>query len=334
MSSTPPTPAASAVLSEWEWDAVLSAPRSLLEADPARLTLIGQLDFLAEVQRQRSRLASLETRALVAVAGTSRQSRLASVSTGESVEIIDELVDLVAASLRRSPMTVRHQIQRARLLCQGLENTLQALGRGVITPEHAEAIARTCDGIDPAKVAIYESRVLAKAPVLTPAQTAALGRRVRARVDAEGEEERRQDARKHIDVRVWVEDDGLACLMARLPVADAARVHAAIEAGARRVEAPCDSSLGERRAAALVEALCGAGVGAVRAEISVTVDLATLVGLHDEPALVCGGCGAVHGAGAPRPARGSRRTADPTATGHRPDDRRAARSRAHVLPRD
>jgi hypothetical protein len=85
--------------------------------------------------------------------------------------------------------------------------------------------------------------------------------------------------------------------MARLPLADASRVHAETEAGARRVDVACDASLGERRVAALVRAVCGdsgpdtEGRSVPSVEIGVTVDLSTLVGLSDEPVLITLGSG-------------------------------------------
>ena len=77
------------------------------------------------------------------------------------------------------------------------------------------------------------------------------------------------------------------------------RIHAALDARAQGARVEADAPIGQRRVAALVEALCsgdGAGTAghhgrSVGAEIQVTVDLATLVGLADEPALVSGGHG-------------------------------------------
>jgi hypothetical protein len=195
-------PVVESALAEWEWDALLSSPPTLLREDRSTLTLQSRLDFLAEVQRQRSWLAGLEARALVAIAGDEPSIRPVAVPTGQCVEILDERTDLVAVALHRSFITVQRQMQRARVLHRALAQTLRALEQGVISPEHADAIARTADGIDPDLVSDFESRVLAKAHQLTPAETAAFARRVRARVDAAGEERRRQAARQHIDVRV------------------------------------------------------------------------------------------------------------------------------------
>jgi hypothetical protein len=79
-------------------------------------------------------------------------------------------------------------------------------------------------------------------------------------------------------------------LQARLPLADAARVHAALNARARRVPYDPDHTMGMRRATALVDAVCGTsqpdtstGPGIA---VQVTVDLATLAGLADTPGLV------------------------------------------------
>jgi hypothetical protein len=82
--------------------------------------------------------------------------------------------------------------------------------------------------------------------------------------------------------------------MARLPLADAARVHAALDRRAREVDASSAETLGQRRARGLVEAVCGGSdsTTAVGVEVLVTVDLATLVGLADSAALVSLGHGA------------------------------------------
>ena len=307
----------SLALTEWEWDGILSEPPSLLGEDPTTLTLAGKIEFLSEVQRQRAWLASLEARALVAVAGAEPSHRTITVpdqppaDDGDAVDasptktltIVDEVVDLVAVALRRSATTVRRQVDEARMIHGTLRQTSFFLRDGTITPEHASAIARIGDGLEGYALQQFERQVLAKALHSTSAETAVFARRVRARVDAAGEEQRRQRARKHVDVRVWGEDDGLACLMARLPLADAARVHAALELGAREVDLDCGATIGERRVAALVAAVCADSSSGtlppevladarVGAEIQVTVDLATLMGLADSAALVALGSGA------------------------------------------
>jgi hypothetical protein len=184
---------------------------------------------------------------------------------------------------------VRRQLAVARTLRQ-LPRTSAATESGVLGVEHAEWIARAAHGLPATLLADFEEtvlgRVLAPGVVLSPGEVGAFARRVRARLDAAGEQARREQARRHQDVRVWAEDDGLACLQARLPLADAARVHAALNARARRVPYDPDHTMGMRRAAALVDAVCGTTDPATVVAVQVTVDLATLAGLADTPGLV------------------------------------------------
>jgi hypothetical protein len=214
-----------------------------------------------------------------------------------SVALTDEAVELMSTVLHRSPDTVRRQLGTARMLAH-LPRTLAAVESGALSAEHAEQIARIAQDLPLGRLEDYEDAVLARAlmsaSAMTPGETAALARRVRARLDAAGEEARRQASRKHEDVRIWAEFDGLACLQARIPLVDAARVHAALDARARRLPYDPDESIGMRRAMALVEAICGAagtgaagtGAVAVGVQVHVTCDLPTLLGLADEPALV------------------------------------------------
>lgn len=272
-----------------------SRPRSRVEA---RLGV----GVLEHIQRQRSALAAAESDVLVVVAGEDRQEQqvlVADADTGAErcLTIADADVDLIAASLRRSPTTVRRQVSQARLMHRGLPCTRAALADGRISDAHAEVIVRTAHDLPDRLLSAYERDVLAKAAALTPGETGTLARRVRARLDKAGEESRRASARRHEDVRVWAEVDGLACLMARLPMADAARVHAALDRRAREVAAASAETLGQLRARGLVEAVCGGAdsTAPVGVEVLVTCDLATLAGLGNASALV------VLGHGAPEP---------------------------------
>jgi hypothetical protein len=257
------------------------------------------LGALDHIQRRRAALAAAEAQILVGLAGASPREQRVAVhdpvsGSDRTMVIVDAEVDLVAASLHRSPATVRRQVSQARMLHTGLRRTTDALASGRITPEHAEHIVRTANDLPAAMLSRYEAEVLAKASLLTPRETGTLARRVRARLDRAGEEARRAAARRHEDVRVWAEGDGLACLMARLPIADAARVHEALQQRAREVDLPCDATLGQRRARGLVEAVCGTSgeTSAVGVQVLVTVDVATLAGLADSSALVALGAGA------------------------------------------
>ena len=256
------------------------------------------LAVLGGIERQRAALAAAEADVLVALAGPeSRECRVVvhdpDTGSDRGVVIADVDIEMIATHLHRSPVTVRRQVEQARLLRRSLPGTHAELAAGRISAAHADAIARTAHDLPAAMLPAFEREVLARASALTSSETATLARRVRARLDREGEEARRAAARRHEDVRVWVEGDGLACLMARLPIADAARVHEALQQRAREVEVPCEATLGQRRVRGLVEAVCGDGTAAAAGvQVLVTVDAATLAGLADASAMVSLGQGA------------------------------------------
>jgi Domain of unknown function (DUF222) len=282
--------------------------RRLRLADPGTLAGDEIIDQLVVIERERAQLAAREADLLVALAGVTPQSRRvrlddpsasAADHDARAVTIVDEVVDLAAAATHCSLWTMRRRVSTARALHARLPRTRRQLARGLLSAEHADVIARVADGLPDDVLGAYESRVVPSASRLTPTQTGTLARRTRARIDRAGEEQRRRQAQRHQDVRFWVEDDGLACMLARLPIADAARLHAALDARAQGARTEADAPIGQRRVAALVEALCSnGGTGAagdpgrpVGLEVQVTVGLATLAGLADEPALVSGGHG-------------------------------------------
>jgi hypothetical protein len=310
------------------FEALMGAERSLLDADPSDLTAGGVLIFLAQVQNEQSRLAALEVHGLTAFAGAhSRQREVMVIDPASDRErllvIEDEAAEEVAAALRRSPLQMRHQLADARLLAGPLARTRRALETGRITAGHARAVVEAARRLSTASVAwqdpsidteadaadraafqsacaLLEKRVLRHAERCTVARTRLLARRVVACVDAAGQEERRRRARANVDVSVSAEDDGLALLMARLPMIDAARVWAALDARARRSAADCAATLGQLRVSALVDAVCGPADGAdalipvgglspaaaVTATINVTIPLDSLLGLAEDPGSV------------------------------------------------
>lgn len=285
-----------------------SCARRLRHAEPSTLTGDEIIDQLVVIERERAQLASREADLLVALAGATPQARRVRVDDAataaddqpaRAVTIVDEVVDLAAAAMHCTLATMRRRLSTARALHTRLPRTSRQLARGLLSAEHAEVIARVADGLPDDVLGGYEARVVPCALRLTPTQTGTLARRTRARIDRAGEEQRRQQARRHQDVRFWVEDDGLACMLARLPIADASRIHAALDARAQGACVEGDSPIGQRRVAALVEALCSDGGAdaagdlgrSVGLAVQVTVDLATLAGLADEPALIAAGRG-------------------------------------------
>ena len=267
----------------------------LLDAEvlyaPGERTVDDLLDDLAVVQYRRAQLAAQEADLLVQVAGAAEQHRQVVVldratDVEKLLTIADEAREEIAAALHRSPAVVHDQLVDARLLLGPLRATRDALAAGEITEAHVRVICqqarrmlrsvRTDD--DPARFPqacqALQDRVLPRARVLTPGQTRSLARSVVLGIDADRENERRRQARKGADVSVYPDDDGMAVLLARLPEMEALRVGAAIEAHARSgsVDAGCGGTAGARRAAALVDLVCGGGT-VVGVEVTVTVPL-------------------------------------------------------------
>ncbi len=305
-------------LDQLPWPPTADEACHVLDAEPEDLTGAGAIDFLIELQRAQSRLAALEARALVAVAGAYRRERLITVAdpltqADRMVAIPDEVREEVAAALHRSPGAMHDQLVTARLLAGPLAATRLSLAAGRITAQHARVIADQARRLSTSHAACHQCpdedspadaleradfeqacarlqhRVLPTAERTTPAKTRARARAVVAAIDADAQELRRQRAKAAIDVRIYADDDGLGVLLARMPIEHAVRVHAAIDALARAKRADCDSTLGQLRVNALVDALCatnGFAGAMVVTEIQLVVDAAVVIEKAGEPGTI------------------------------------------------
>lgn len=282
-----------------------------------------QLDGLESLQREQSRLAAVEIRAIVQYAGEQAIKRYALIVDAArdrrlTVEVEDAAREEIAVALRLSPDQARERIGIARLLHSALPGVLVALEEGRITYAHARILAEQVRRLDGSRLITeqhpaldspneahdraralelcqrFEEVALPIAERSTVPRTRERARVILARIDAEGAEQRRQRARGAIDVRIRPLDDGLALLEAWLPAEDAVRVHAALNSRVAASPADGHQTLGHRRAGALVEALCATGgaggTGKVHAEIQVVIDLPSLVGLTDSVgSIACSG---------------------------------------------
>ena len=297
----------------------MSSMIDLLATDPDRLGVDAGIEYLVEIRRHRAWLAALEARAMVAVMGPQAVERTELLHHRDEsrpptrITMVDELREEVAAALHLSAPAVHDLADQARLMHGPMRATRDALADGRIGVEQARAVLRRAERMTGSAVALgqapevdspadaaarrrfvracdqLQQRVLPKAEASTPAQVGAMADRAVARIDAVGEEQRRQAAQRQVDVTIRPEANGLALLIARLDMLDAARLAAAIDARAHDEDlpAPCGATAGQRRVAALVDLACG-GNHEVTAHIDVVVDLATLVGLQDGPAHVSG----------------------------------------------
>lgn len=301
--------------------------RHLRDVVPLVPSKDAQLDSLEGLHREQGRLAAAEIRAIVQYAGEQSLRRFVLIVDAVrdrrvTVEVEDAAREEIAAALRLTPDQARERIGIARLLHSALPGALTALEEGRITYAHACILAEQARRLDGSQLITdqhpgldSDDQAQARAHVLalcrrfselalpvaersTVPRTRDRARMILARIDTEAAERRRQRARGAIDVRIKPLDDGLALLEAWLPAEDAVRVHAALNSRVASSPAVGDQTLGQRRAGALVEALCGSGrsggsgepgdpkAGApatprIRAEIQVVIDLSVLVGLND-----------------------------------------------------
>ena len=291
----------------------LSTLQGLVTIDAESLTADEALSAMVSLQRERAALDALEARLLVRAAGATRVVRdvLVDEGTGDgslrqrTVQMMDEVVDEIAAVLHRTHGSVQADLARARLLNGPLRRTRESLAAGRITAEHCRAIAdqaarmaasplghdRAADAAFAESCATLQDRVLDRAQRETAADTRQRARRAIASIDAAGARARRRRARCTRDVQAWGEDDGMGVVMARLTATDAAWVAAAVESHARAhadddtLGIDPDAAWGEVRAAAFLDLLRrrGAPDGSISPvgpsiEVQVVIDLSTLVG--------------------------------------------------------
>lgn len=200
----------------------------LIQIKPETLSTSGKIDYLAALEKQNSWLNSLIQRATLAIAGHEP-------SESENIfEGVDESErEDVATALRLSANTAQSRIDVARVLTNHLPATCEALANGDISPSHATLIARESSdaikrGISTEELIRIENKALAHAEFHTPAQVGRKLRALFAQASPEAFEEVVTVARDTRSVRMYPESDGMATLIALLPIEDAQTVMLAI----------------------------------------------------------------------------------------------------------
>jgi hypothetical protein len=135
----------------------------------------------------------------------------------------------VATALRLSASTAQTRIDVARVLTNHLPATCEALANGDISPSHATLIARETSeaikrGISTEDLLRIENKALSHAEFHTPAQVGRKLRSLFAQASPESFEEQVIAARDTRSVRMYPEGDGMATLIALLPIEDAQTV--------------------------------------------------------------------------------------------------------------
>ncbi len=292
--------------------------QSVLEMlDPASLSASDAVRYLQVHERVTSWWASRQSAALIAAAGRTPSveefvllDRLA--DTEREVRISERARDEVAAALRWGPVTTQSRIDQARLLAGPLVVTHAALSLGEITAVHVRLITEAAQRLstwyaldqathNAARTDTPQNqRALAKAQLAFNADCVALQQgvlptaraqgysRTKSRankaievIDAQGQARRRAAARRHRDVYVSPDVDGISTLIARLDSFTANAIMGAVNAAVSNPNIPgaCDANAGERRGealAALIFGINGTGSASNRVTpivVNISVDL-------------------------------------------------------------
>ena len=271
--------------------------QSVLEMlNPSALNPRDALRYLQVHDRVTSWWASRQGAALIAAAGgTPTVDEFVVVdrlgASEREVRISEIARDEIAAALRWGPMSTQARIDQARLLAGPLALTQGALSLGEITLVHVriltEAAQRlsSCQALEQglhdaartdtlanqfaahlAQVAFdadclaLQERVLPIARRHGFTRTKAKANRVIDSIDAAGQARRRAAARRHRDVYVSPDLDGLSTLIARLDTFTANAIMGAINAGITNpaITGSCEATIGERRSEALAALIFGA----------------------------------------------------------------------------
>jgi hypothetical protein len=208
--------------------------------------------------------------------------------------IADPAGEEVAVALRLAPRSAAALIAGARDLVRFPEAAALA-ATGAVPLRAVQRVCAEASRLSPGDasdvvgqwVAKVGTRVRGRRPMTGPAAVRAARRLILA---APSHAAARKRARAERRVELWPGQDGTATLAAVLPEEVALRVHRRLTAMARGLDDPDDARpIDAKRADLFADLLLGSAVSeATGVEVNVTVPLASLLGLTDEPAEVAG----------------------------------------------
>lgn len=255
--------------------------RLLAGLDLAALDDVAHLVVLRTWHRVAAWVAAQEQLALVAVAGPQAPA-------GD-----DWVAEEVAAALHLAPSTAARRIRAARSLTGRLSDTWAALAAGRIPYWHAAHLADALTEHTDELAATVQAAVLPRAGGQTYGQFRRAVAQAIAAADPATLEQRHAKAARSSDVQVWAEDDGMAALLARGPATQIYELYDRLSwqaAAATRSATPGEDapSIGERRFAALAGSDSASGPPGGRRLAGVLLDLATAVGVANNPGEIPG----------------------------------------------
>lgn len=273
-------------------------------ATPTRADLVAEF---ANIQKQSSRLRAKEQHLL---AELSQQVR-ASLG-GDSSRVRELAMRSLAAELgatgRLSDRTITSRINMADTMVGRFPATVSALGRGEITWGHATTIVDAGETIDDVEArSEYEQVVLERAASATPARLLSFARVTAASIGKVDFQQRHDKAAEGRRILLTTLDDGMSQLTHILPTVlgqaiwdrltqqAKAVAHATAESDADPDPRTYDQLRSDLAADLLLTGQPSADPGAphaptagVRAEVTVTIPVLTLLGVGTEPATLAG----------------------------------------------
>jgi hypothetical protein len=290
----------------------LQSLTELHQINPFDLGYDDRVIYLRALEKQTAWLNAWMQKAIVAVAGAKATHATSSFSAPD-----EEKREEVSTALRLSPSTAQSKIDVARVITQTLPEVADALANGEISPAHASTIAREADnflthGGDQKLLTIITQDAISHAEFHTPAQVASRVRQTISYVQPSALEKKAELAASDRRVVMNPERDGMATVVAFLPAQDAQTLMLALNKIARKKAKQIkgeDGISNERedhfdseiridnlRADALAD-LAADYLNRNKendlnhgrpATLNLTIDLPTLLGLQENPALLAG----------------------------------------------
>ncbi|SEO38392.1 HNH endonuclease signature motif containing protein [Trujillonella endophytica] len=174
-----------------------------------------------------------------------------------------------------------------------LPGTWGALAVGVLDEPRAKVLAEVCEHASPEVGRAVEAELLEEAPELSLRRLRARAEAALASHDAAGVQERREQAAKAADVRVYSSPrEGMATVAVELPADEAAAVHAMVDQLARMLKADGDDRpIGQLRTRVLADLVLrpwDSSRPAVTAQLHVWAALSALAGTSTQAGEVNG----------------------------------------------
>jgi hypothetical protein len=202
----------------------------------------------------------------------------------------------LAVATRTSIGTALDRVALVRQMDAGLQPAIAELEAGRLSLAHLRALAdatRALTDVDTVAAVVERAVPRATERGWTPAELRTAARRAVLALDPDGAARRHRAAAADSDVRLCREEDDMATLVATADAPTAERIMRHVEQAARELRRGGDQRpIGVLRVAALAHAVFSAGLdprtGRTTAEVLVTVDMATLLGLAETPGELAG----------------------------------------------